>query len=77
MEKFIISSEELNGKKFNKDEAKIGLERGEILANATNFTKNIVNEIPEIYTPLKMAEDAQNLAKENKNIICKIYDENS
>lgn len=22
-----------------------------------------------------MAEDAQNLAKENKNIICKIYDE--
>ncbi|EAJ5915808.1 leucyl aminopeptidase, partial [Campylobacter jejuni] len=64
-----------NGKKFNKDEAKIGLERGEILANATNFTKNIVNEIPEIYTPLKMAEDAQNLAKENKNIICKIYDE--
>ncbi|EPB1151614.1 leucyl aminopeptidase, partial [Campylobacter jejuni] len=75
LEKFIISSEELNGKKFNKDEAKIGLERGEILANATNFTKNIVNEIPEIYTPLKMAEDAQNLAKENKNIICKIYDE--
>ena len=75
LERFIISSEELNGKKFNKDEAKIGLERGEILANATNFTKNIVNEIPEIYTPLKMAEDAQNLAKENKNIICKIYDE--
>ncbi|EHB9434250.1 leucyl aminopeptidase [Campylobacter jejuni] len=75
LEKFIISNEELNGKKFNKDEAKIGLERGEILANATNFTKNIVNEIPEIYTPLKMAEDAQNLAKENKNIICKIYDE--
>lgn len=50
LERFIISSEELNGKKFNKDEAKIGLERGEILANATNFTKNIVNEIPG--TPL-------------------------
>lgn len=53
MKKFIISTEELNAKKFNLDEAKIGLLRGEILANATNFTKDIVNEIPEIYTPLK------------------------
>ncbi len=75
LEKIIISQEELNNKKFNADEAKLGLKRGKILANATNFTKNIVNEIPELYTPLKMAEDAQNLAKENKNITCKIYDE--
>ncbi|MBM0637393.1 leucyl aminopeptidase [Campylobacter sp. VicNov18] len=75
LEKFIISSEEINAKTFNHDEAKIGLERGKILANASNFTKNIVNEIPEIYTPLKMAQDAQNLAKENKNITCVIYDE--
>ncbi|TKX32335.1 leucyl aminopeptidase [Campylobacter aviculae] len=75
LKKIIISSEELNGKKFNLDEAKLGLERGQILANATNFTKDIVNEIPEIYTPLKMAEDAKKLAKENKNITCKIYDE--
>ncbi|HEG8164651.1 TPA: leucyl aminopeptidase, partial [Campylobacter coli] len=51
LEKFIISAEELNAKKFNLDEAKIGLLRGEILANATNFAKDIVNEIPEIYTP--------------------------
>ncbi|ECH4978176.1 leucyl aminopeptidase [Campylobacter coli] len=75
LEKFIISAEELNAKKFNLDEAKIGLLHGEILANATNFAKDIVNEIPEIYTPLKMAEDAQNLAKKNKNITCKICDE--
>ncbi|MBZ7937350.1 leucyl aminopeptidase [Campylobacter molothri] len=75
LEKIFISSQELNGKKINSNEAKIGLERGQILANATNFTKDIVNEIPEIYTPLKMAEDAQKLAKEHKNITCKIYDE--
>ncbi|TKX30993.1 leucyl aminopeptidase [Campylobacter estrildidarum] len=75
LKKVIISNEEINGKKINLDEAKLGLKRGQILANATNFTKDIVNEIPEIYTPLKMAEDAQKLAKENKNITCKVYDE--
>lgn len=75
LEKIIISKDELHNKKFDINEANLGLSRGEILANATNFTKNIVNEIPEIYTPLKMAEDAGNLAKSHKNITCKIYDE--
>ena len=73
--KILISSQELNGKKFNISEAKLGLELGEILGSATNFTKDIVNEIPFTYTPLKMAEDALNLAKKDKNIKCKIYDE--
>lgn len=73
--KIIISSQELNGKKFSTEDAKFGLKFGEIAANAVNFTKDIVNEIPEIYTPLKMASDALNLAKKDKNIKCKIYDE--
>ncbi|WP_348519019.1 leucyl aminopeptidase [Campylobacter sp. CCS1377] len=75
LEKIIISYEEINGKEFDKKEAQIGINMGEILANATNFTKDIVNEIPQIYTPLKMAEDALSLAKENKDITCKVYDE--
>lgn len=75
LEKIIISCEEINNKTFKNDEAKLGLQRGEIIANATNFTKNIVNEIPQVYTPLKMAEDAMELAKKNKNISCKVYDE--
>lgn len=75
IKKIIIAKNDINNKKFNHDEAKIGISRGEILANATNFTKNIVNEFPEFYTPLQMAEDAKNLAKANKNISCKIYDE--
>lgn len=73
--KILISTQEINGKKIKIDDAKEGLKFGEILANATNFTKDIVNEIPQIYTPLKMAQDALNLAKADKNIKCKIYDE--
>ena len=75
LEKIFFSQEELNAKNFSKEEALIGLHRGEVLANASNFTKDIVNEIPQIYTPLKMAEDAQNLAKTYKSISCKVYDE--
>lgn len=73
--KLIISSSEINNKNFSANEAKIGLERGEILALACAFTKDIVNDIPQNYTPLKMAEDAKNLAKKDKNITCKIHDE--
>ncbi|MCX2682839.1 leucyl aminopeptidase [Campylobacter sp. MIT 21-1685] len=76
LEKFFISTEEFSQKVFDIKEARLGIERGEIFANATNYTKDIVNEIPELYTPLTMAQDAQNLAKTNKNITCKIYDEN-
>ncbi len=75
LEKIIVSQEEINNKKFDTEKAKTGLERGKILANATNFTKDIVNEVPEKYTALKMAEDAGKLAKEHKAMTCKIYDE--
>ena len=71
----IFSSEEFNDVKFDVKEARLGLTHGEIIASATNFTKDIVNEIPEIYTPQKMAEEAQNLAKNYPNLSCKIYDE--
>ena len=40
--KILISTQELNGKKFSIDEAKTGIKIGEILSNATNFTKDIV-----------------------------------
>ena len=75
LDKLIISSTEINDKNFSANEAKIGIQRGEILAKTCSFVKDIVNEIPQTYTPLKMAQDAQNLAKKDKKIICKIYDE--
>ncbi|WP_069637701.1 leucyl aminopeptidase [Campylobacter pinnipediorum] len=67
--------EELNDKTIDVSKAELGVKNGQIIANATNFTKNIVNEIPEIYTPIKMANDAKNLAKELKNVTCEVYDE--
>ena len=71
----IFSSEEFSGEVVRENDAKDGFAHGEIIASATNFTKDIVNEIPEIYTPQKMAEEAQNLAKNYPNLSCKIYDE--
>ena len=75
LKEIIFSSEEFNGEVVRENDAQDGFAHGEIIATATNFTKDIVNEIPEIYTPQKMAEDAQNLAKSSPNLSCKIYDE--
>ncbi|MDO5046442.1 M17 family peptidase N-terminal domain-containing protein, partial [Campylobacter sp.] len=75
LSEIIFSTEEFGGKDVDMTKAELGIKHGEIMAGAANFTKDIVNEIPEIYTPLKMAEDAQNLAKNLKNVTCKIHDE--
>lgn len=75
LKEIFISADEFNGAKFELEKANEGLAQGQIIANATNFTKDIVNEIPEIYTPIKMAQEAENLAKSLKNVTCKIYDE--
>ncbi|ALV24870.1 leucyl aminopeptidase, peptidase M17 family [Campylobacter iguaniorum] len=72
----LISTDEFGGKEIKLYEANLGLNHGKIIANATNFAKDIVNEIPEIYTPIKMEEDAKKLALEYVNLECKIHDEN-
>ena len=76
IEKILISTEDYNSKKIALDEAQIGIDHAQIIAEATNFTRDIVNEIPEIYTPQKMAEDAKNLSLSYANIECAIHDEN-
>lgn len=75
LKEIIFSTEEFTGKKVDLKTANEGFKEAEIIANATNFAKDIVNEIPEIYTPQKMAEDAQNLAKNIASIKCEVYDE--
>lgn len=74
-QKVIFGAQEYSGRPFKEDKINEGIRNGIIMANATNFTKDIVNETPEIYTPLKMAQDAQNLAEICDNVECKIYDE--
>ena len=75
LKEIIFSTEEFSGKKVDLKAANEGFKEAEIIASATNFTKDIVNEIPEIYTPQKMAEDALNLAKNIASIKCEVYDE--
>ena len=75
LEKILFSTEEINAQKIDLKAAEEGFKEAAIIAEATNFTKDIVNEIPEIYTPQKMAQDAQNLAKSHASIKCEVYDE--
>ena len=75
LKEIIFSTEEFAGKKVDLKAANEGFKEAEIIASATNFTKDIVNEIPEIYTPQKMAQDALNLAKNIASIKCEVYDE--
>ncbi|WP_149707439.1 leucyl aminopeptidase [Campylobacter concisus] len=75
LKEIIFSTEEFSSKKVDLKAANEGFKEAEIIANATNFTKDIVNEIPEIYTPQKMAQDALNLAKNIASIKCEVYDE--
>ncbi|WP_107686615.1 leucyl aminopeptidase [Campylobacter concisus] len=75
LKEIIFSTEEFAGKKIDLEAANEGFKEAEIIASATNFAKDIVNEIPEIYTPQKMADDAQNLAKSIASIKCEVYDE--
>ncbi|MBF0902568.1 MAG: leucyl aminopeptidase [Campylobacter concisus] len=75
LKEIIFSTEEFAGKKVDLKAANEGFKEAEIIASATNFTKDIVNEIPEIYTPQKMAQDALNLAKDIASIKCEVYDE--
>ena len=48
--------------------------KGRIIAGATNFVRDIVNEIPQEYTPLKMAEDAEDMAGYYGTVTCEVYD---
>lgn len=73
--KILISHESYNEEFGDISKAKFGLEKGQIIANATNFAKDIVNSIPNDYTPKKMADDALKLSKELQNVSCEIYDE--
>ena len=75
LKEIIFSTEEFADKKVDLKAANEGFKEAEIIASATNFTKDIVNEIPEIYTPQKMAQDALNLAKSHASIKCEVYDE--
>lgn len=55
-------------------EIKTGLERGRIIGESMNFTRDLANEPPNILTPTEMATRAAKMAKEC-GLKCEILDE--
>ncbi|MBL0686866.1 MAG: leucyl aminopeptidase [Sulfurospirillum sp.] len=55
--------------------AKKAVKVGTIIANSTNYAKDLVNTIPHDMTSVELAKVAQKLDKID-NVTCKIYDEN-
>ena len=52
-----------------------GWKKGELLAQATNLARDLVNEPAEVMTPTFLAEEARRIAKANRRIVVKILEE--
>ena len=76
LDEIYFCADEYNERELKFAKIRDGIKEAQILADFTNFAKDCVNEIPEIYTPIKMADDARKLADEIPNLECEIYDEN-
>jgi leucyl aminopeptidase len=60
-----ISLDEYNGQLLDIDHASLAIHKAQIVADATNFTRNIVNTTPDDCYPGVMAEIAESMANEN------------
>lgn len=58
----------------NEKELKDGLNRGQIIGDSINFTRDLSNEPPNVLTPTEMANRARQMAKE-AGLKCEILDE--
>jgi len=74
IENFYISSQSYTDKELNIDDAKTSIKESTIIANATNFTRDLVNEMPHIIYPESLADIASELAT-NNSLSCNILDE--
>jgi len=71
IENITISLEDYNEYELNIEKCVMALNNGEITAEATNFTRDIVNTTPDDCYPAVMAKIAEELAK-NNGLKCKI-----
>ena len=71
IENIIISLEDYNNYELDIEKCAIALENGQITADATNFTRDIVNTTPDDCYPKIMANIAEELAK-NSELKCTI-----
>ncbi|HIE35249.1 MAG TPA: leucyl aminopeptidase [Campylobacterales bacterium] len=75
IEDIYIAKDEYEDKEFTISNAKKSIQEAIILAEATNFVRDIVNTPPNEITPLTLADLAKDLAKD-EGLECKILDEN-
>ena len=66
-----ISLDEYNGNSLDIDHATLAIHKAQVVADATNFTRDIVNTTPDDCYPEVMAKIAQTMADEN-GLECKI-----
>ncbi len=71
----IISLEEYDEKEIKIEHAKKALKSAVEIAEATNFTKDIVNTPPDDMTPDHLAKEAKKLSDEFENIECFVGNE--
>lgn len=74
VKKIIISSEDYSDRRNKLPELKKALENGIKIAEAVNYTRELINHTPDDMPPSKVGELAKDLAKELKTKI-NIYDE--
>ena len=71
----VISLEEYAQQEIKLEVAKEALSSAQIIAEATNFARDIVNQTPEDMTPISLANIAQTLTA-LPDVTCQIMDEN-
>jgi len=71
----LISSEEYSDKNIDSDKIIKSIEMAQIISEATNSAKDIVNTTPFDMTPEKLATYAQNMAKDIDGLECFTGDE--
>lgn len=74
LEKVLVSTEALDGQNADAASVQSIVDERTKLAESVNFTRDIINSMPEEVTPVKLAEIASEMAKEN-GLECNIYDE--
>ncbi|MDR1007476.1 MAG: leucyl aminopeptidase [Campylobacteraceae bacterium] len=74
LEEIIISTESYNQNTISLETLNSIKDNAQIIANAANYAKEIVNTAPYDYTPIQMAEDALKLTS-IEGITCKVFDE--
>ncbi len=77
IERFIISPEQfLDGKENDEHRARMGVLRGQVLARAANFARDIVNETPANFVPVTFEARAREVAAASGGLIeCAVLDE--